>query len=405
MTRRSGQNGSVERKGKYFHVRFWQDEGPKRVHKSVPICPVSGLGSLTKAERKRRARQIIAESGAESPECLARAEVSRLGLTLREQAEWWIEHIRVRRRRPVKLSTWFGYRHMLDRWILSRLGSLPLCDVNNSTVKVLVAEMVQLGKAPETIRHAVKVVKLVVASLLDANGEPVFRRTWNADYMDMPVVEKRNQKRPVFTGEENTRIVSRAEGRSRVLFALAAGSGARISELLGLEVGKHVAADGSIITIEQSVWRHGENQTPKTPNAYRDIDLHSSLASLLREFIAGRESGFLFSTESGRPITQRNALRDLHLVLQSEGMEKRGFHAFRRFRQTWLRKNRAPDDLARYWLAWSSRDIADTYSRLHEDLVFRKNVAESVGLGFEIPVSEPTSVPKCTLREVVSEVA
>jgi integrase len=406
MSRRSGQNGSVERKGNYFYVRFWMDEGPKRVHKSVRLCPVSGLGSLTKAERKRRARQIVADSGADSPECLARAEVSRLGLTLREQAGKWIEHIRVRRRRPVKLSTWFGYRHMLDRWILPRLGDLPLRDVNNSTVKSLVTDMVQLSKSAETIRHAVKVVKLVVASCLDENGEPVFHPTWNPDYMDIPVVEKRNQRRPVFTGEEVTKIVSRAEGRFRVLFALEAGSGARISELLALEIGKHVAADGSFITIEQTVWRHGEvEDRGKSDNAYRDVDLHSSLASLLREFVAGRKNGFLFCTENGRPISQRNALRDLHLVLESLGFEKRGLHAFRRFRQTWLRKNRAPEDLGRYWLGWSSGHVSDRYSRLQDDVPFRKSVAQSVGLGFELPAPKPAFVPKCTLSDVVSEVA
>lgn len=294
---------------------------------------------------------------------------------------------------------------MLDRWILPRLGDLPLCDVNNSTVKSLVAEMVRLEKSPETIRHAVKVVKLVTASYLDANGEPVFRRTWNADYMDMPIIEKRSQKRPVFTSEEVTQMVARAEGRTRVLFALAAGSAARIAELLGLEIGKHVSADGSVITVGQSVWRHGEIQTPKTPSVYREVDLHSSLAFLLWEFVAGRKSGFVFSTENGRPVSQRNALRDLHLLLESLGLEKRGFHAFRRFRQTWLRKNRGPEDLIRYWLGWSSGHVSDRYSRLQDDVKFRKNVAESVGLGFEIPVSERASVPKCTLREVVSEVA
>ncbi|MGB7186554.1 MAG: site-specific integrase [Candidatus Acidiferrales bacterium] len=406
MSRRSGQDGSVERKGNYFYVRFWMDEGSKRVHKSVRLCPVSGLGSLTKAERKRRARQIVADSGADSPGCLARAEASRFGVMLREQAEWWIEHIRVRKRKPVKLSTLFGYRHLLDRWILSRLGNLPLCDVNNPTVKSLVADMVQLDKSPETIRHAVKVVKLVVASYLDANGEPVFRPKWNADYMDMPVVEKRNQRRPVFTGEEVTRIVSRAEGRSRVLFAVAAGTGARISELLALEIGKHVSADCSAITIEQTVWRHGEVEgRGKSTSAHRDVDLCSDLAPLLREFIAVRESGFLFSTENGRPLSQRNALRDLHSVENAEGLEKRGLHAFRRFRQTWLRKNRAPEDLIRYWLGWSNGHVSDSYSRLQDDLNFRKTVAESLGLGFELPLPEPASVPICTLRESMSEVA
>lgn len=400
MNRRSGQNGYVERKGNWYYVRFWMDEGPKRVHKSVRLCPVSGPSYLTKAERKRRARQIIFESGADSPECLAKAKASRLGLTLREQAEWWIEHIRTRNRKPAKLATWHGYRHLLDRWVLPRLGNLPLCDVNNSTVRPLVSEMVALGKSPETIRHAVKVVKLVVASYVGEDGEPVFRRTWNADYLDMPVVEKHSQRRPVFSGEEVTRIVARAEGRFRVLFALLAGSGMRIAELLGLECGKHISDDGSILTVGQSVWRHGEVQTPKTPSAYREVDLHPFLAVMLHEYVGTRASGFLFSTESGRPLSQRNALRELHLDLRAEGLEKRGFHAFRRFRQTWLRKNRAPEDLNRYWLGWSDGHIADRYSRMQDDLDFRKSVAGSIGLGFEVPALCTQS----TLREVVSEV-
>lgn len=405
MSRRSGQNGYIERKGNWYHVRFWQDKGPRRVHKSIRLCSVNGPGSLTKPERQRRAREIIAESGADSPECLARAEAIRVGLTFRHQAERWIEHIRQRKRRPVKLATWHGYRHLLDRWILPVLGGLLLCDVGNSTVKTLVAKMVESGMSPETIRHVVKVVKLVVASYVDENGEPILKRAWNPDYMEMPIVDKRSQRRPTFTAEETTRIIAGAKGRYLALLAIAAGTGARIAEILGLEVGKHISVDCSTLTIGQSVWRHGEIQTPKTPSGYREIDLHPSLAAVLRDHIGDRKNGFLFVTENGRPLSQRNALRALHSILKSAGLEKRGFHAFRRFRQTWLRKNRAPEDIIRYWLGWSSKSIADGYSKLQDDVAFRKGVAESVGLGFEIPSTAPDDVPNRTLSEVVSEVA
>src|SRR6202023_3335912 len=64
MSRRSGQSGSVERKGEHYVVRFWEDKAgqDKRVHRSVRICPVSGPGSMTKPEREHRARDIIQES-------------------------------------------------------------------------------------------------------------------------------------------------------------------------------------------------------------------------------------------------------------------------------------------------------------------------------------------------------
>jgi integrase len=94
-----------------------------------------------------------------------------------------------------------------------------------------------------------------------------------------------------------------------VLFALLAGTGLRIGEALGLKIGDHLSGDFSTIRVRQSVWR-GSVQTPKTDNAVREIDLPSSLAAFLKASVGGRTSGFLFQTESGRPLTQRNVLRD-----------------------------------------------------------------------------------------------
>src|SRR5713226_4582910 len=68
MSRRSGQSGSVERKGEHYVVRFWEDIAgqEQRVHRSVRICPVSGPASMTNPEREHRARDIIQESGADT---------------------------------------------------------------------------------------------------------------------------------------------------------------------------------------------------------------------------------------------------------------------------------------------------------------------------------------------------
>ena len=404
MSRRSGQNGYIERKGSWYVVRFWMDVGPKRVHKSVKVCPVSGPGSLTKPERQRRAKEVIAASGADSQECLARSEAVRLGITFREQAIQWIEHIQTRKRRPVKHQTAYNYQHLLDRWILPCLGDVPLGDVNNSTVKPLVLAMDEKHMAPESIQHVVKVVKLVVASYVDEDGESVFKRNWNHEFMDVPVIDKRSQRRPTFTGEEVSRIISVSEGRYKVLFALLAGSGPRIAEVLGLEIGKHVSPDCLTLTVGQSVWRHGEIQTPKTANGFREIDLAPPLAQMLGGFVGDCKDGFLFATASGRPLSQRNALRALHSVLKLLGIEKRGFHAFRRFRQTHLRKNRAPEDLIRFWLGWANKSVPDHYCRLSEDVAFRKKVAESMGLGFEILSEKSNDVPNGTLRTFASEV-
>jgi hypothetical protein len=89
MSRRSGQSGSVERKGDQYVVRFWEDKAgqEKRVHRSVRICPVSGPGSMTKPERKHRAREIILESGADTAGHFRQVEAVNLGTTFRQQSE------------------------------------------------------------------------------------------------------------------------------------------------------------------------------------------------------------------------------------------------------------------------------------------------------------------------------
>src|SRR5215469_11489291 len=92
MSRRSGQSGRIEKKGKVFYARFWLDVPgeAKRVYKSVRICPVDGPGSLNKFELKRRLKEIIAEFGANSEVTLREAEAVNLGTTFKQQAERWL---------------------------------------------------------------------------------------------------------------------------------------------------------------------------------------------------------------------------------------------------------------------------------------------------------------------------
>ena len=115
MSRRSGQSGYIEKKGNAFHVRFRIDVPGQenRAYTSVRICPVSGPGSMTKSERARRAKEIIAESGADSPERFNQVRVVNLGVTFRQQAKWWLHHMQKRKRKPVKPATARGWESQL----------------------------------------------------------------------------------------------------------------------------------------------------------------------------------------------------------------------------------------------------------------------------------------------------
>jgi integrase len=150
-------------------------------------------------------------------------------------------------------------------------------------------------------------------------------------------------------------------------------------------------------------------QSPKTSNGIREVDVHSSLGLILKEHIGDRQSGFIFQNAKGKPLSQSNVRnRSLCPILESIGKEKCGFHAFRRFRVTHLRKMRVPEDLLRFWIGHADKSVTDGYSKIKEDRAFRIACAEETGLGFEFSahVREPKRevVPSGTQTELTSKV-
>jgi integrase len=383
MARRS-QVGTIAVSGKWYVVRYWKyPAGQHRVHASERICPTSGEGALPRGERRRKANEIVAASGVNDAQNFVE---TANGKTFREQVSYFLNHAMNRKRKPVKPATFQSWRNCADKWLNPNLGDFPLVSINNATVKTLVAKMHEARLSAKTITNYVGLIKLVVASALDKNGEQLFPRKWNHEFMDLPVVE--NQHQPTFASEMMTAIVQKVDGQERVLYALLAGTGLRIGEALGLEL-KHLSPDCKTITVAQSCWE-GDIQTPKTKNAYRQLDLCTELAGLLRTFVGDRQSGLVFTNRVGEPLSQTNLLRrSLHPILKELGAEKAGFHAMRRFRITWLRKQSAPEDLIRFWLGQAKESVTDRYSKLADDLEFRRQVAERVGTGFVIPAYEP----------------
>ncbi len=400
MARRSGQCGYLERKGKSWYVRFWMDVPgqEKRAHKSVRISPAKGSGTLAKPERERGAKEVIAASGADTVEHFEKVQALNQGTTFRQQSAWWLNHAQTRKRERIKPATAVGYQSYINKWLNPNLGDMPLSQVDNKTVKEFVEKLAQAKLAPKTIVEIVAVAKLVVASARDDNGTQLHRREWNHEYIDLPVVKSKDQDTPTVEGREVSDILSKAGGRYRVLYALFAGTGLRIGEALAIRIENYcenhttISSDCKTIYVRKSVWR-GKEQAPKTDNAIRDVDVHSSLATVLKEFIGSRTVGFLFQTKGGKPLSQRNIMRD---SLHKLGV--RGFHPFRRFRVTHLRDQGTPEDILRFWIGHADQSVTDRYSKMSKRIQSRKEWVEKVGLGFNLPAF----CTKCTKESVIS---
>jgi len=68
-----------------------------------------------------------------------------------------------------------------------------------------------------------------------------------------------------------------------------------------------------------------------------------------------------------------------------------------------------PEDLIRFWIGHADQTITDGYSKVREDVTFRKLCAENAGLGFELPTENQAGklevAPQCTHSELLSSVA
>src|SRR5207248_2983002 len=81
------------------------------------------------------------------------------------------------------------------------------------TVKPLVEKMSAASLSPRTVNKYVEYIKQVVKSLKAPNGEPVHKRTWDAETMDLPIVNHSEQKRPSLKAKAISKLITDSTGQ------------------------------------------------------------------------------------------------------------------------------------------------------------------------------------------------
>jgi integrase len=252
-----------------------------------------------------------------------------------------------------------------------------------------------VGLKPRTVNKYIEHVKQVADSLKGPSGEPIHHRKWDAETMDLPIVEHAEQKRPSLQADAISKLIKQSDGQEQALYIVLAATGMRISEALALET-HHFTNNGRTIIVEQQVEKDAARLVKhlKTAAAKREVDLHPEIAEYLQRYTAGK-SGLLFHTASNTPHLYGNledrwfTPRLVEMNLDEEGM---GWHSFKRFRKTWLRGQRCLEDIDNFWMAHKPQTMSEIYSHLHEDLQLRLDEAQRVGYGFALPAMNTASV-------------
>src|SRR6266852_2999138 len=219
MSRRVGQNGEVFvkqlcKKGGCVYPkygRYWKDVPGQHARQRLSVS----FGKVTWTSAERKLREHIIATGVDSVESFN--EVTGPLTTFREQADWWLKEIRAgrvlsrKKRTPMRSATVAGYESAVT-WLRNVIGDKPLADIKNEVARELVTAM-KTAKHPladKTIVTYFQVVKAVVASALNKEGEQLHSRNWNLHHIGLPIVNERKQSKPAFTAREVQQIVSRA---------------------------------------------------------------------------------------------------------------------------------------------------------------------------------------------------
>ncbi|MGH8572882.1 MAG: tyrosine-type recombinase/integrase, partial [Gammaproteobacteria bacterium] len=200
--------------------------------------------------------------------------------------------------------------HLRPRWERRRLDTI---DVND--VATVVRELRAAGLSERTIGGIVQVAGRVfkfAARRMDWRGTN-----------PLPLLETSERprtttrKRRIYKGAELAQTLAASHVPWRTLFALACITGARKSELLGLQWQSLDLADpeAASIQIRHQLDRRGRRQPLKTTASARSVDLPRSLAVMLLKYkvkaVHSGDDDLVFATRTGRPLSQRNVLRAL----------------------------------------------------------------------------------------------
>ena len=141
---------------------------------------------------------------------------------------------------------------------------------------------------------------------------------------------------PHFTVEQVSAILDRAEEPWRTIFAVAAMTGLRPGEVLGLTVGDLDFAE-KLVHINRSAWFRELLRT-KTKSSKKPVPMPEPLEEILRKHLGTWKENpkrLLFVTRRGNPYSRNKVVQTrLRPILNELKIPRGGMHAFRHMHAT-----------------------------------------------------------------------
>lgn len=237
--------------------------------------------------------------------------------TVNEYLDRWLSEVVKQRVRP---RTYHDYESLLKRYVRPVLGARRLSQLNPVEVQALYNDLVEQGLSARTVRY----VHAVLHSALKQAVKWGMVQRNVAKLVELPRQKKREMC--CLTPEEARRFLDAAKGtRWEALFSLMLTTGLRPGEALGLKWADVDFENGrlhvqrALVRINNSgQWRLEE---PKTVRARRVIPLPRNVLQVLKVHRKQQleeklkatnytDYGFVFATANGRPLAEKNLVRE-----------------------------------------------------------------------------------------------
>lgn len=325
MARRRYQRGQLKQRGTRnpVWVGRWREDRIvdgqlKRVQRTVVLGTVRDLPTRKLAMRTLEA--AIADTGINSLDYRPKHQI-----TFGELATQWKKLILPNHKPSTQNSCRSHLKHHLEPWF----GNILLSDFSTMMLQKWIAS---LTTSPKTIRNLTATLRMLWQSAKHwglVTGNP---------FEDLRLPKLGVPNRRVFSEDEIKRILDAAPEPHRSIFWLAAETGMRIGEILGLrwcDIGE------GRVSVRQNVWG-GKVSTPKTRTGFRAFAVSDPLCAHLGSLRAGRgpdDVSFVFCTRTGNALDQRYVVRGLQDVLAKLDIPPAGMHAFRHANATLMIAN------------------------------------------------------------------
>jgi integrase len=269
-------------------------------------------------------------------------------LTLGEYLTKWLSTKKVA---PLTLR---GYEQIVRNHLISHLGNIKLQDIRAFHIQALFKDMADVKKlSNRTIQHTGAVLRMALRDAVEIDNLITINP---ATRIKLPQVIT---KTPApYSREELNRLLKVAQGhRLYFFFRLAAYTGARRSELCALKwsdfdgnavlISKSRVSDGKNV-IEQNRTKGGLNHQRRVPldvETVAEFQAHKERQALERLYLGAdvwKDSGYVFTSESGEPIHPDSVTRIYAKLQKKAGLRYNRLHDARHSHATELLRSGEP---------------------------------------------------------------